>query len=191
MRAYFDIDGVFNACLAPQVPQEPQQEATGWLGEWKNSYVPVHHFESLPDYWGDKFHLCWSTELVQSLNELSRQDGVEIVWATTWRGLAPSLFSPTTGIEGENWRFLHAPWERVSQKNPWWKHELVMQDIAENPVEKFVWVDDDLVVNPDAVSWASGINGAKVVIPSLNTGLTRNQWDEILEHLHIAERIGS
>lgn len=183
MRAYFDIDGVFNACLAPQMPQEPQHEATGWHGEWKNSSVPVHHFESLPDYWGDVFHLCWSTELIDSLNSLAARDDVEIVWATTWRNLAPTVFSPRTGINGENWRFLHAPWSRIEQKNPWWKHELVQQDIMENPVERFVWVDDELAKNPEAVQWADGFSGSKVVIPSLSTGLTKIQWDEISGHL--------
>lgn len=185
MRAYFDIDGVFNAVLEPQLPQIPQPEATGWLGEWKNSYVPVHHFEALPENWGDKFHLCWSTELIQSLNELSETPSVEVVWATTWRNLAPTIFSPTTGVKGEAWRVLHAPWERIEQRSPWWKHDLVMQDIAANPVEKFVWVDDDLAINPEAVEWAQSIPGSKVIIPSAFTGLTRAQWEEIVDHLGV------
>lgn len=184
MRAYFDIDGVFNAFLAPHLPQAPQHEATGWLGEWKNSHVPVHHFEFLPENWGDKFHLCWSTELIEELNALSESPSVEVVWATTWRKLAPTVFSPTTGVKGEDWRVLHAPWERI-ERSPWWKHELVMNDIATQPVEKFVWVDDDLAINPEAVEWASSIPGGKVIIPSPYTGLTRAQWEEITDHLSI------
>jgi hypothetical protein len=185
MRGYFDIDGVFNAVKEPQFAQIPQREATGWLGEWQNSYIPVHHFESLPEDWGDKFHLCWSNELIDSINALSQAGNVEIVWATTWRNLAPKIFSPTTGIKGEDWRVLHAPWERIEQHSPWWKHELVMADIKANPVEKFVWVDDDLAINPEAVEWAESIPGAKVIIPSAFTGLTRQQWEEIVDHLSV------
>lgn len=182
MRAYFDIDGVFNAVNTPQLAQVPQHDATGWLGQWKNSYIPAHHFESLPDYWGDKFHLCWSTELVEELNRLANREEVEVVWATTWRNLAPTVFSPETGINGQDWRFLHATWNRI-EANPWWKHELVMADIAANPVDKFVWVDDDLALFPEAVEWAQSIPGSKVIIPSPVTGLTREQWQEITDHL--------
>lgn len=185
MRAYFDIDGVFNAVREPQFPQDPQHEATGWLGEWKNSHIPAHRFESLPEDWGDKFHLCWSTELIESLNSLASNESVEIVWATTWRNLAPTIFSPATGVRGEEWRVLHASWERIERKDSWWKHELVMQDIMANPVEKFVWVDDDLAINPEAVEWARSMPGAKVIIPSPRTGLTRAQWKEIVEHLGV------
>lgn len=185
MRAYFDIDGVFNAVLEPQLPQSPQREATGWLGDWKNSFIAAHRFESLPEEWGDKFHLCWSTELIESLNELAQDSSVEVVWATTWRNLAGTIFSPETGVIGEEWRFLHAPWSRIEKRNPWWKHELVMNDIASHPVERFVWVDDDLAINPEAVEWASSIPGSKVIIPDPFTGLTRSQWDEITDHLSV------
>jgi hypothetical protein len=185
LRAYFDIDGVFNAVLEPQHPQSPQREATGWLGDWKNSFIPAHRFESLPEDWGDKFHLCWSTELIESLNELGQDPSVEVVWATTWRNLAGTIFSPETGVIGEEWRFLHAPWSRIEKRNPWWKHELVMNDIASRPVERFVWVDDDLAINPEAVEWASSIPGSKVIIPDPFTGLTRPQWDEITDHLSV------
>lgn len=185
MRAYFDIDGVFNAVLTPQLPQTPQREATGWLGEWKNTHLPVHHFEVLPEDWGDKFHLCVSTELIEALNTLSEIPSVEIVWATTWRKLAPVLFSPTVGVRGEEWRVLHAPWSRIEQKSSWWKHELVMGDIMANPVERFVWVDDDLAINPEAVEWANSIPGGKVIIPSSQTGLTREQWEEITDYLSV------
>lgn len=183
MRAYIDIDGVFNAVLAPHLPQVPQHDATGWMGEWNNTYIPIHHFESVPEDWGDKFHLCWSTELIDSLNTLSTVEATDVVWTTTWRKLAQTLFSPTTGTKGEQWRVLDAPWERVIQKKPWWKHELVMQDIKANPVDKFVWADDELAKNPEAVEWANSIPGAKVIIPDPFTGLTRSQWEEIVNHL--------
>lgn len=182
MRVYSDIDGVYNAFITVMEPQVPQPELTGWRGSWKNGQVHTRFFESPPEEWGEYFPLCWSEELIESVNNLASRGDIEFVWATTWRRLAPLHFAPTSGLKGEHWRVLDAPWERIEKTDHWWKLELVKADYEANPVDKFVWIDDQLAEHPEAVAWAESLPGGKVVIPTAHTALTRAEWRSIEDH---------
>lgn len=177
-RVYFDIDGVYNAAIEPHIENTPQREKTGWLGEWSNSSISMEIFESVPAEWGDKFNLCWSHELVDAVNRIAEQENIEIVWLTTWRHRAPEYFAPLTNLRGQKWRVLSADWDRINDKNKiWWKHELLMNDLNDNPVERFAWFDDELVKNQDAIAWATRTNKAHLVIPETLTGVKRHEWE--------------
>lgn len=178
-RFYTDLDGVYNLHTPPFPYQkhEPNGALTGWRDEWKFATVPTSEFEQVPEKFGKDFHICWSPELVANINRLIDCEWVELVFATTWRKRA-NKFAKIVGMNSGDARFLDAPWERVTDKSKdWWKLELVKQDLIENPIENFIWADDEFVLNPNAVKWATENTNALLIQPSPELGITRELFD--------------
>lgn len=178
-RFYTDLDGVYNLHIPPYPyrKHEPAGHLTGWGDEYLFATVPNSEFEQVPEKFGDNFHICWSPELVKNINRLIACEWVEVVFATTWRKRAKK-FAQIVGLNAEDARVLDATWERVTDKSKeWWKLELVKKDILENPIENFIWADDEFVLNEDAVKWATGNTKALLVQPSPELGITREQFD--------------
>lgn len=186
MRAYFDIDGVFNAHYPPFPKDKHELDIleTGWTEkEWLWNALPVDLFEQVPEHYGQFFHLCTSPELLEALLKLSQNPDVEIVWSTTWRKRA-ATFVEALGFEKPQWRYLDATWDRIIDKDKvWWKQELVAKDLIDNPVDKFIWVDDEFMIRPEAVAWAESLPGGKVLAPTAHLGVTKEQWSNLLNHL--------
>lgn len=178
-RFYTDLDGVYNLHVPPfpYRKHEPARELTGWSGDWQFATVPTSEFEQVPLEFGDEFHLCWSTELIDNINRLIECDWVELVFATTWRKRAKK-FAKIVGMNAEDARFLDTTWDRVIDKSKdWWKLELVKNDLAENPISNFIWADDEFVLHEKAVKWATENTNALLIQPSPELGITRNLFD--------------
>lgn len=178
-RFYTDLDGVYNLHTPPYPHRkhEPEGHLTGWGDEYLFATVPNSEFEQVPEKFGDEFHICWSPELVKSINRLIACEWVEVVFATTWRKRAKK-FAKIVGLNAEDARVLDATWERVTDKSKeWWKLELVKKDIQENPIENFIWADDEFVIHEDAITWAVDNTKALLVQPSPELGITREQFD--------------
>lgn len=174
IRLYFDIDGVYNAHTPPfpAVAHVPDREKTQWLGEWSNDGLPTTFFEAVPSDFGDTFHICWSRELIAGINELTKHEHVEFVWATTWRERA-KVFAEKVGLEAADWRYLDATWDRVTDPaKEWWKFQAVKQDLIENPVDRFIWVDDEFPIRPEAVAWVESRSDGFAVSPAPELGIT-------------------
>lgn len=182
-RIYCDIDGVFNAHYPPfpKALHLPNKELSQWLGDWINDGVDINLFESLPDDpdLGDIFHLCWSTELIESFNRLNQRDDVEFVWATTWRSKA-QIFAEKVGLSVTGSRYFDASWERITDKNlEWWKLEAVKQDLIANPVDQFIWIDDEFPIRSEAIKWVESRNDGFVVAPNPVLGISQDLFDLI------------
>lgn len=181
-RIYCDIDGVFNAHYPPfpKVLHLPDKTLSQWMGEWMNDGVDINLFESLPDDVGDIFHLCWSTELIESFNLLNQREDVEFVWATTWRKKA-QIFAEKVGLSAIENRYFDASWERITDKSlEWWKLESIKQDLIDNPVDQFIWIDDEFPIRPDALDWIETRTDGFLVSPNPELGISQELFDLIL-----------
>lgn len=178
-RFYTDLDGVYNLHTPPfpYLKHEPEGHLTGWGDEWHYATVPTSEFEQVPEKFGKDFHICWSPELIRNINRLIDCDWVEMVFATTWRKRA-TKFAKIVGMNAQDARFLDTTWDRVTDKSKdWWKLELVQKDLIENPIDHFIWADDEFAINPSAVTWATENTNALIVQPAPELGITRKLFD--------------
>jgi len=176
-RIYIDVDGVLNAFHPRSKSPEEIAEASGW-SSWKSKRV-------------NGYVITWSEELVDELNALAARDDIEFVWLTTWRDEARTQISPALLLDGHNWRFLTDGGEATGAlwgkpNGPWWKLEVVREDVIRDPVDNIVWIDDDLPLYPEALEWASE-RGVVAVAPSQFYGLTREDLDDILKVVNVVQ----
>lgn len=181
-RIYSDIDGVYNLFTPPfpHTKHVPQSSLAGWSPEsWRFSTVPTSEFEQVPPEFGKFFHLCWSTELIELINELIALDLVEFVFATTWRKRAQK-FAKIVGLNVDGVRFLDADWNRITDKEKnWWKLEAIQKDLIDNPIEKFMWLDDEFPLQNEAVEWCEANHKGSylIVSPEPTLGITSSLFD--------------
>lgn len=168
-RIYLDVDGVLNALSFTN----PPKDVVGW-DEWESKVVAG-------------FSIQYSPQLIAELNLLSERDDVEFVWLTTWREMAGELIAPALGLKGENWVYLtdgkSAGGYSYNSWVVWWKL-ITIQEHVTNSHTNFVWIDDDLFMNPDALSWVRGFKNGMSICPRPTHGLTRDDVSAILRFIN-------
>lgn len=160
-RIYLDVDGVINA-----VSYAPPTEATG-LGDWKTGKALGYTIQ-------------WSQEVIDFLNDLATREDVEIVWLTTWMDHAATDLVELTGINGADWYVLKTDDMHHSFGN-WWKYDIIVPHLDENPVDKVIWIDDDLDYMHRLVEDFVMSRGIHTLSPHTSAGLTRGYLDAIME----------
>lgn len=167
INCYDDVDGVYIAQTDHRF-DPPPREASGWDGVW-------HPLEI-----GGAFPGWWSQEMIDSLNRI----GNELVsprWLTSWEEGAPEQVAPALSIAGgSSWPVLTG----VEYDNPvnwqWWKLAALKADLAATNPEGFIWIDDDIGSNPDALAWLSSLDVPHlVIVPAARIGVTRSHIEEI------------
>ncbi|MCA4131561.1 HAD domain-containing protein [Arthrobacter sp. M4] len=128
--------------------------------------------------WGSKWHLAdagvlevaYAKELVAELNALAEEPGVRFVWLTSWEELAPKYLCPAIGLRGEAWPVLISEgWDR---SHNWWKLDALQRDLEGSGTERFVWMDDQLAYEAEALSWAGYLGPSVLCIsPDPREGL--------------------
>lgn len=176
-RIYIDVDGVLNAFHPRKSSPEEIAEASGWK-DWRSARIAG-------------FVITWSVELIKELNDLASREDVEFVWLTTWRDQARYELSPILELDGQGWRFLTDGGEATGRLwgnpgGPWWKLNVIRDDVRRDPVDNIIWIDDDLPLYGDALQWASE-RGVVTVAPSEKYGLTRTELDDILDIINVVE----
>lgn len=105
-----DFDGVWNALNRERV----------WIGEhsptdldyalpdpkmWKMESYPVSNEtyfspdrNELVDFEGREIRIQWSTELVGEVNQLIKDNKVDFLWLTTWKGYTDTTLNPVMGL---------------------------------------------------------------------------------------------
>ena len=163
---YIDVDGVINSFQ--------QSAKTGWEGEWKLDII-------------NGYHIHWYTDLVESLNKLSKQENVEFKWLTTWQEDAVTKLSEPLGIEGLEWEVLYVPeGEELFDCRSWWKLHALKADVIKNRPEKIVWIDDDFKYANDAINWAEAqeITNLLPISPFTDWGMTKEDFNDIIEFIN-------
>jgi hypothetical protein len=158
---YLDVDGVLNAVSK----KHPSISATGW-DKWETA--PVNGWPIL-----------WSPELIAELNELAARDDVTFKWLTTWTDDAAKVLSPAIGINGQEWEVLHGDQHAWGGKRGWWKLEAIQKDILETMPGQFIWIDDDISAEREAIDWVTGRDNGYAISPFTSWGLTREHLTEI------------
>lgn len=127
---FLDIDGVINV-----------------LSDNKSELVQPHHriWQDWEEVNIDGFPIVYSPELIAEINNLSHM--INIVWLTTWREKAVSMFAPIVGLRKFPFRDASgSPFPyfatRSTQSN-WWKMNAVIEDI-DTIARPVVWTDDDI-----------------------------------------------
>lgn len=170
VRIYIDVDGVINAFTTkPAWGEPPRQDRI--LG-----YVITHH-----------------KGLIDSLNEIAENDHVEFVWLTTWQNHAVTDLAPVVGLDGP-WRALTSencrPTGYIGFQNTayWWKLDSIIEDLHENPVDKFIWIDDELSLRRGAQDWYNLHHSEKatglLISPHDSTGLTPDDVCGIIDYIN-------
>jgi hypothetical protein len=107
---------------------------------------------------------------------------VEIVWLTTWQNLANELIVPIFGWE---------PKETLVRKGfsktctGWWKLDAAMGWFNDNPVDRLIWLDDDLEEEFHNVTTHLEIPSEQrlLISPDRNTGLSPDDLQGIEDWL--------
>lgn len=164
---YIDVDGVINSFHS-------SHKGTGWEGAWELETVI-----------GYKIH--WYTDLVESINELSKREDVEFKWLTTWQDKAVTDLCPALGIEGQNWDVLYAADQEdlFDLSNGWWKLRAIIKDYSEHQPDKVVWIDDDFKYERNAIEWSDFMGDTvHAVSPFTDWGMTKEEFNGIIEFIN-------
>lgn len=183
-----DVDGVLNAVSRRGDPSV-------WP-DWRSGSVR----NSLGTY-----PILFSPSVCAAVRRWHEDGLAEVRWLTTWRGEAngelrrlldlPEL--PVVGGE-EPAPVRTAPRParthaeaagadaRSALTGRWWKFDLVLQVLDDEPGRPLVWVDDDLAGVPDVQQWVQTHSTCLLLAPRPHLGLTptllqtAEQW--LLEH---------
>ena len=154
---YLDVDGVVSPFAV--------QGRTGWGSEWALADAGV-------------LEVAFAPELVAKLNALSKMPGARFVWLTTWEQLAPEFLCPAIKLDGRDWPVLSSAGHELSPD--WWKLDAIRRDVAGNPADRLVWMDDQLDHEPRALAWAEALGGRMLHIsPDPRKGLTPEHLDAV------------
>lgn len=164
MTVFLDFDGVLNPF--PFDPN-PFTNESGWT-DFTGRTVDLNRGGGLVT----RLHINTSQRAAQALWEAS---GGAIVWHTTWNQerFANRLLDPIFG-----WGVLDSLKFVEWNGSHWWKW-IVLQE--ETLPDKFVWIDDDLAVYPDAFQWALDQGGLPIA-PISPIGLTTQHVDTIVDY---------
>ncbi len=164
---YIDVDGVINSF-------NESRKLTGWEGEWNLAIV-------------ERYKIHWYTDLVESLNELSKREDVEFKWLTTWQDKAVTALCPPLGIEGQYWDVLYHDESEgdhlFSRNNGWWKLKAIIRDFVLHKPDKVIWIDDDFKYENIAIEWAAGMDCVHAVSPDGDLGMTKEEFNGIIEYI--------
>jgi hypothetical protein len=167
---YLDVDGVLNA-VSMRVPT-----STGW---------PGYEAKRVNGY-----RIMYAPAVVDRINRLAERDDVTIKWLTTWEHDAAQILSPQIGLNGQGWEVLTGCQDAHSGRD-WWKLQAIDADVAAHPEDGFVWLDDDIAAEPDAVEWARRRNNGIWISPRMREGLTLPQLVAVDQYLDAGKLIGT
>jgi hypothetical protein len=157
---YFDFDGCINIFSG-----KPPRQNTFWMKEWKTTKL-----EGQP--------IMYSAELVEAINELASRDDVRPVWLTDWQELARDVVAPEIGLDG--------PWDVLTGDlgaYPWWKLKALQDDLKENPVDKFVVIDDNLLYSKEMKEFVLKKDNVLPIHPNAYHGVTKRNISGIIEFI--------
>lgn len=157
---YLDIDGVLNAMSN----RTPSPKFSGW-DDWETTTVNGRE-------------IMYSPDMVTALNQLAELPGVTIKWLTTWEDAAAKSLSPAIGIDGQGWEVLRGD-QKCWRGREWWKLQAIQADAAPNAKRGFVWIDDDISTELEAITWAKSRSDVLAISPSTVQGLTRDDVEQI------------
>ena len=160
---YLDVDGVLNAVSR----RNPTVTSSGW---------PEYGWESAPI---NGYPIRWAKSLIAALNELAARPDVTFKWLTTWTHDAAKVLSPAIGIDGQDWEVLEGDQHAWGGKRGWWKLEAIQSDVLSTKPDQFIWIDDDLSMERDAIEWVAGRDNGYAISPFGSEALTRFHIEEI------------
>jgi hypothetical protein len=158
---YLDVDGVLNAVSK----RTPSLKISGW-DNWKTK--PVNGWPIL-----------FSPDMVAALNELAEREDVTFKWLTTWTDDAAKVLSPAIGINGQEWEVLQGDQHAWGGKRGWWKLDAIRDASAPTDGHRYVWIDDDISAEVEAISWVQSRDDILAISPSTMQGLTRDDIDQV------------
>lgn len=157
-RIYLDVDGVLNAVHK----NFPTFGWENWDRVRVNGYV-----------------ITYSPDMVAALNEIADIDGVEFVWLTTWQENAKTLIAPAIKLNGQEWDVALNPdmdahgFANHNIFGPWWKKNTLKNHVYNNPVDRIIWIDDDIAHAEGADDWFHAFDQDTLAIaPFTVAGLT-------------------
>jgi hypothetical protein len=162
-RVYLDVDGVLNAvCHTPDLDVWPDYTSIRSVGG----------------------RMCYSPSVTRIIADWHESEIAEVLWLTTWedmaQDMAPEVGLPHFGVAGTRRDF--------DDFMGWWKLGVVQRDVATDPGRPFVWIDDDLYYDEDAVRWLNDLATPFLAItPRVSYGLRRDELEGIdawLEQYH-------
>lgn len=126
---FLDIDGVIN--VIPSNRNNVKQPHYKIWKKWESIFI-------------EGFPIIYSPELIDGINQISHI--VDIVWLTTWREKAVSLFAPAVGLndfpaQDSSGSHIVRSGHLLTPQERWWKLNAVMEDVStyRRPV---IWTDD-------------------------------------------------
>lgn len=109
-----------------------------------------------------KYPIKWSPRIIKALNQLHDSGKVRIMWLTTWGSGANEELRELIGINklevaGEPPLYAqggYSMWD--APPGGWWKLGIVMKFYEENPQRRYVWTDDQIPLEIEAIKWCRG-----------------------------------
>lgn len=190
-----DVDGVINAVgrIAPKPVDHPGE--TLWA-DWEETIAVAD---------GVPWPIRYSPSLIEAITTLHNSGAVEVRWLTTWGHHANGDLRTALGLP----EFTVEATKEVAQKlsrgvagshgeavasfprEIWWKFLAVQRFVADNPGRRFIWTDDDLYYEDDAVLWVKDNVPTQplLISPNVRTGLLPRHLDQVERYLGVTERV--
>ena len=169
---YLDVDGVLTA----ETKRTPAYKISGW------------------EYWETKtvqrWQILFSPDMVAALNELAAHPDITFKWLTTRQDSAAQVLSPAIRIKGEDWDVFRSD-QQVWRGLDWWKLRAIQGDAEPSEGHRFVWIDDDISAEVEALKWAAGRDDVLTISPSSVRGLTRGDIERIRQFAGVHELVGA
>jgi hypothetical protein len=89
------------------------------------------------------------------INRVHDEGIARVMWLTTWGSGANDELRELIGIN-EFEVASEPPSDYGAPGGSWWKFDVVQKYYAENPQRRYVWTDDDLLIEKSARDWVIG-----------------------------------
>lgn len=128
-RLYLDVDGVINA----DEPAFPDVKSTRVQIEYGGGMVA-------------RPHVTWAPQVVEELDRLRSDFGLELVWLSTWNEMHASMTQLAPTLDGlyDGRAIMDVESRMTDVGEGWWKAQSIALD-QEASAAPFIWIDDEAV----------------------------------------------
>lgn len=163
VRIFLDVDGVLNSYPVPEprFSRERRRAVSAWA-----------------------YELHFRPRIVTMLEKFVRRRYAQLVWLSTWSHLCTEELEPKLGFTRT---YAVEPMPDSSfnyyadDPHTWWKAKAVERFLRDNPDDRAIWIDDDLV-HPETLDHFSTLFGTRLLMiaPEFESGLTEKHFKQMV-----------
>lgn len=162
VRIFLDVDGVLNSYPVPEprFKREKRRAVHAW-----------------------NYELHYRPHIVQLMERFLRRRHAQLVWLSTWSRLCTEEIEPKLGFT-RRYAVEAMPDSSFNyyadDPHTWWKAKAVEKFLRDNPDDRAIWIDDDLVHTTTLEHFTTLFGDRLLMIaPEYSTGLTEAHFKQM------------